>query len=235
MINFRPLASAKLKDKNKALIYRSSELIKLNNEEIKHITDTLSIGSYIDLRTTDEILKRGKPELLMASLTWKSFPIEDNNHYFRTKNDPDFYDYYDSYKCLLELNKASIKALLEDLSLSSDKSIIIACFAGKDRTGIISIILLMSMAFTTSDIVEDYVESGKFLLSGIDYFESNWLSKNMGRAAYQKRLTPHPDTAKLLIDYINETYGGIQGYLEDIRLDFKPYHIMLTKLRSFFK
>ena len=62
MINFRPLAYAKLKNKKRRLIYRSSELIKLNELEINLIVSKLSINVYIDLRTKDELLKKGKPD-----------------------------------------------------------------------------------------------------------------------------------------------------------------------------
>lgn len=235
MINFRPLAYAKLKNKKRTLLYRSSELIKLNKLEIELISSKLSINVYIDLRTKDELLKKGKPNsLIEAGLVWKSFPIEDNNHYFRTKNNPNFYDYYDSYRCLLELNKGTIKALLEYLSLSFNKRCIFACYAGKDRTGIIAIILLMSMEFSKIDIIADYIESEKYLHKGIAYFRKNWLEKGLTKEAYRQRLTPHPNTVKLLIEYICNTYGSIWGYLDDIDIERKSYDRMLFYLKQYY-
>ena len=235
MINFRPLAYAKLKNKKRRLIYRSSELIKLNELEINLIVSKLSINVYIDLRTKDELLKKGKPDsLIEAGLIWKSFPIEDNNHYFRTKNNPSFYDYYDSYRCLLELNKGTIKALLEYLSLSFNKGCIFAFYAGKDRTCIIAIILLMFMKFSKIDIIVDYIESEKYLHKGIAYFKKNWLEKGLTKEAYKQRLTPHPNTVNLLIEYIFNTYGSIWGYLEDIELERKSYDEMLCALKQYY-
>lgn len=232
MLNFRPLYSRLTPNQRPPLLFRSGELLEVNNEEIAIIRRDLLIKSYIDLRTMDEIEKQGKPRsLINAGIKWYHHPIADDNHYFRTKLCPDFFDYYDSYRCLLENNKHQFKNIFLRLISSYKERCLFACFAGKDRTGIVAILLLLLLEFKNAVIVNEYVQSGKYLLKEIDYFKQKWLSKNLSKEQYLYRIKPDPKTALLLINYIGQKYGSIHGYMSEIELDKKDYQEFVKTLQ----
>lgn len=232
MLNFRPLYNLTICKTERPYLYRSGELIEINGEEVEFITSGLKIKHYIDLRTPNEIIKNGKPEqLIKAGISWVNFPIKDNNHYFRTKNNPNYYDYYDSYKELLIHNKEQYKNIFLYLSSIYQQRCIFSCFAGKDRTGILAILILLLLDFKLEEIVYDYVASGKLLLENISYFENKWTQKGLTKKQYIDRLTPDPRTATLLIEHIKESYGGVKGYLQDIGLHHDAYQEMVCNLR----
>ncbi len=232
MLNFRPLFNLQASAQAPSYLYRSGELIELSAEEVNFIAHDLKIKHYLDMRTVQEVDKNGKPEQLIdAGVTWINFPINDNNHYFRTKSNPDYNDYYDSYKELLVLNKEQYKNIIIHLAKVYKQGCIFSCFAGKDRTGILAILLMLFVGVERNDIITDYVASEKSLLNNINYFESKWTKKGLSKVQYAARLTPSPQTATLLIHHINSIYGGVSGYLDDIGLCHSDYQDMLLNLK----
>lgn len=233
MINFRPLCEKKIIEPRETSIYRSGELVHLTHSEINNIVEDLGISYYIDLRSEAELTKRGRPlTLIKAGVHWQSFPIQDEDHYFRTKPFPNFYDYFDSYIGLLQNNEQQLKKIFIFLSENYDARCVIGCFAGKDRTGLVAILFMMLLGFTTEDIIHDYVESGRYLTQNIDYFEESWIKKGWTKEHYIHRLTPNSKTALLVIEYITEKYGNIDGYLENLGMQPKDCLDMLTYFRN---
>ena len=110
MINFRPICEKKIIGPRETAIYRSGELVHLTHSEINNIVEDLGISYYIDLRSEAELTKRGRPlTLIKAGVHWQSFPIQDEDLYFRIKPFPNFYDYFDSYIGLLQNNEQQLK------------------------------------------------------------------------------------------------------------------------------
>ncbi len=91
------------------------------------------------------------------------------------------------------------------------------CFVGKDRTGLLAALLLGAAGVCREDIVADYqvsytyfkpfyekeVDSGSGLIWEKD--ETKFYSK--------------PETMEKILDYLDEAYGGINGYLKHIGLN----------------
>ncbi len=112
------------------------------------------------------------------------------------------------------------------------KHLVFGCFAGKDRTGLLAILLTMLLKFSSEDIIHDYTSSAKPLLENINYFENNWKKKGWTKQDYLQRLTPSPKTASLVIEYIQTTFGSIEGYLASLGIQSECYVNMVAFLQS---
>lgn len=218
LINFRPVCEHKLKDPARTFLYRTGDLQGLTNEDIIKITNVYGVTNFLDLRSQSEVKQSALNSLLTNNFHTHHFPMVDDDHYLRKKRFPNAIDYFHYSIHLLENNKEAIRELLKYMNGMGDSKLMFGCYAGKDRTGIVSILLLYLNNFQVNDITLDYTLSGKYLKENIDYFKHVWERKQLTREQYIKRLTPHPDTAGLILKHMDNVYGGKSGYLSYLNL-----------------
>lgn len=234
LLNFRPTCAHKLRDNRKAPIYRSGDLLALNDYDVNKIQDC-GIMHYIDLRTVGEVEQFGvSDKLLQTDIIYRHFPIDDDDHYLRKISAPNGEDYFNYYAHLLENNKVTIRELILYISNILSMPFMYGCYAGKDRTGIISILLLLLLEFDLEDIVHDYTLSGDYLKMNIDYFQSKWEKKGLTREQYANRMTPFAGTVILLIDHIKRQFGNILGYFSYLEIPMSSLHLTSKTLRMYY-
>lgn len=114
---------------------------------------------------------------------------------------------------LLRFGAPGIKYVLELCSDRSMHPIAFHCTAGKDRTGLITAVILGLCGAEVEDIVEDYS------LSANVYAEMND-HKAMVGALSQRSLDPKtflgapPHVMREILEAIDEEYGSVQGYCD---------------------
>lgn len=214
MLNFRALPGIFL-ESGRPAFYRSGELASFTNQEIDDLTDIYNIGSFIDLRSLSEIKKSGFPvRAISQGLECVNFPLESDGDYFRAKKYPSARDYYDYSVSLLRNNRSVFSAIFDFMGARKELAVLFSCYAGKDRTGLLAILVLLFHHSTSDMIIADYLESGPSLKKSLSYFERNWLKKGLSPNEYQERMQPSEETASMLLDYIEISFSGIRGYLE---------------------
>ncbi len=128
---------------------------------------------------------------------------------------------------LLRFGAPGIKYVLELCSDRSRHPVVFHCTAGKDRTGMITAIILSFLGVPDEEIVQDYT------LSANVYAEMND-HKAMVGALSQRNLDPKtflgapPQVMRDTLEAIREDYGSVEGYMEWI--GFGPE--MQEKLRK---
>lgn len=111
--------------------------------------------------------------------------------------------------------QGSIKYVLELCADETRHPIAFYCTAGKDRTGLISAIILSVLGVSDEDIVEDYS------LSANVYAEMND-NKAMVGALTQRNLNPKtfltapPQVMRDTLNQLRQDYGSVEGYLDSI-------------------
>lgn len=222
MLNFRPVPNFFLENGCPSL-YRSGDILSYDEQAIGQLLQDFHINYFIDLRSESEVRHRGLPaRAIKKGLDYISFPLESDNQYFRSKKYPTATDYYDYYVSLLVSNKVAFREIFSLIESRQGQIGLFACYAGKDRTGVLAALLLLAEQVSADDIIADYLATGPSLSSNITYFEANWRKKNLSQAEYKQRMQPKRQTMVMLIDYINRTYGGVQRYLCDSeRVNYK--------------
>ena len=132
------------------------------------------------------------------------------------------------YSTVLDERGEMVKTILGTVSQPGVLPAVFHCTAGKDRTGVLSALLLGIAGVPHDRIVEDYSLSARFLYgtstvppdgSGADTFPPF--------EEYQAMWCP-PAAMGLTLDHLETKYGGIGGYLNRIGVD----EATLTSIRN---
>lgn len=226
--NFRNLGGIKnsegktLKD---SLIYRSGNLHELKKSSFDEF-EKLKINKVIDLRTKEEINKA--PDQFPTNIIYENHPaFEDENGEFKdakkqvlkgqfNKGDADkrMTEFYKDY---VSENPEVIKKIITEI-LDSEQPILYHCTAGKDRTGMITALILKILKFDNAVIFEEYLQSNNlrkniiqkrlnlannlhFIYPKLDIGvleKTGWIERNYLRSAF---------------DEIDEKYGSMDDYI----------------------
>jgi protein tyrosine/serine phosphatase len=218
LVNFRPVAESIWKNFDIKL-FRTSTLLN-DKDTAKSRYNSLVVDCHIDLRTKEEC--KNFPitgTLLRKANHYKNYSLRDFGLAFKECHKPTSVDYCKYYIDLIDNNSRMISVIFKEISTSNDRSYIISCHAGKDRTGIICSLLLSLLGISRNIIFQDYIKSGEYLFSASYVFEVHWRKRNISENEYIIRLMPKEETLKLFFEYLDETYGGPICYLNKIGLD----------------
>lgn len=117
-----------------------------------------------------------------------------------------------SYEYSIEHHKEDYKKVLEAIADAGDGCVLYHCYFGKDRTGLLSVILLHIAGACMEDIIADYQVSYTYLLP----FIQKTFTDNPLWSCEEEFFKSEADVIAQLIAFINGKYGSISGYLKDI-------------------
>ncbi|HET9895441.1 MAG TPA: tyrosine-protein phosphatase [Streptosporangiaceae bacterium] len=161
--NVRDLGGLRTRDKRitrSGVIYRGDSLDKITASDAEILFEKLGIGTIIDLRTQAEIelvdvhfpVPRYRFSVLAEGrLGHEPFPADDPAELARV------------YLNNLNGGRAAVKSTLEIIAgnLRAGAATLFHCAAGRDRTGIMSALLLSLVGVTDGQIAMDYVQSNR--------------------------------------------------------------------------
>jgi protein-tyrosine phosphatase len=90
---------------------------------------------------------------------------------------------------------------------------LIHCVAGKDRTGIVTALLLGLAGVPEDTIIEDYALTREFLAEHIESRRANMVGEDNHLARFDLMYSSPPQTMAKTLAYLHEGYGGIVSYL----------------------
>jgi len=214
-LNFRDLGgyvSADGRSVRRGLLYRSDALHLLTQKDVAHIRDELRVGAIVDLRSTKELDSEGRGPLEQLPIRFHHLPLVDG---FDVKaaamQEP--IALADRYFRLAEYARGPIARVVQTLA-ESDAPAVYHCAAGKDRTGIISAVLLGVLGVPDEVIVADYALSAE----AIEAINERLLRSE----GYQSMLAAlPPDTmhaeAETMISFLEKMqsrYGSLRDFAE---------------------
>ncbi len=176
--NFRDLGELHTKSINKILcgkLYRSADLYKATESDIKKLKEVYHLSMIIDLRCDFEILK--KPDPKIDGVDYINIPTIDFVKDKMAHNDEEFikgnFPLSESYRAMAK-DVAVHEQLRKTLELInnydySKGSILFHCATGKDRTGILAAEIYKEHNYDWEEIVEDYLKSNEAFK---DYIEN---------------------------------------------------------------
>lgn len=162
----------------------------------------------IDLRSPNERVHQVSKALELECFTCYEVPLlQDKFVHTLPEEVKNFKNLSGFYIYLIEANKENIKTVFDIFVKHSYQTILFHCSAGKDRTGIISALLLDLAGCYDYDIISDYSQSYennekmmKQLEQVMDLEDKQFLSSN-------------PRYIMAFLDYLRENYGSAKGYL----------------------
>ena len=214
--NFRDLGGYETEDLKEVKfnkIYRSAVPTKLTKEEIKFFQDN-NLKTIIDLRNKEEVVTK--------------------INFFNNKD----YDYYniplkgggfpksqkavsDGYMEMLN-DLESIKKVFQVIK-NSQGSILINCNVGKDRTGVICMLILLLLKVSEEDIIADYEISYTYLKDDIRKMHIE--NPNMPKYYGTSKMEYMENTLKLFKD----KYKNIENYMQLLGFTMEEINLIKNK------
>lgn len=229
--NFRTLGNIKNsegKTLKKGKFYRSGNLYKLKNSSFKEL-DKLGIKEIIDLRNAKEI--SDKPDNLPDNIIYKKYSAfqDQGDQLSQAKKlvlkgkvnaldaDKRMLDFYREY---VTENPETIKKIITEI-LESNQPVLYHCTAGKDRTGIITALILTILKFDKDTIYNDYLLSNNFRKGLVEKrlnFANNlhFIYPKMDLKVLEKLSWIESDYLDASFDEINKKYGSIDIYIQQV-------------------
>ena len=203
-------------------LFRAADIHALSPSAQATLTDA-GVKHVIDLRGSQELVEapsvfRDRPDVdyRPCNMTgdnlinrWGSIPVpEDSSVRLSTM-----------YSTVIDERGDMVKTILESVSQHGALPAVFHCTAGKDRTGVLSAILLGIAGVPRESIVEDYALSARFLY-GTSVVPPDGSGENASPPfeEYQLKWCP-PDAMGLTLDHLDTKYGGIHNYVRDIGVD----------------
>jgi len=197
-------------------LFRSDALHGLTSEGVDRIVDELGIGVIIDLRSTGEVGVDGRGKLRDRKPTYHHMPLFDGP----LTVDPESANRLtlaDRYFLIAERAKDPVARVITALAECSTPAVY-HCSAGKDRTGLISAIVLGLLGVPDEIIVEDYAATQDNLDAIIDRLRQSAGYREAIDSLPPDTLHAKPETMFSLLDQLRERYGSLRGYANDIGL-----------------
>lgn len=165
------------------LLLRTAALSDATADDIKILTGKYHLTQVIDFRTNKGIRKNPDPK--MSGVTETNLPIHSgsgNLSYLNMVTDLDSISAFRQFFAILLAHK--------------NGAVLFHCAAGKDRTGVASILLLSALNVDRNTILQDYLLSNK-------YYSSPSSQSECVKEAW----------AMTLFDTIDSKYGSMDNFL----------------------
>lgn len=203
---------------------RSSDLHELT------VNDTLFLEEYglktvIDLRGADEVALRPNPLAETSFCDYYNIPFSGQPVLELSMAEDAFMG--DFYVTLLEESNA-VKQMFDTISLAKEGAILFHCAAGKDRTGILTMLLLGLVGVEKKDIVSNYEVTYTNLESLQGKINSEIITKKIPSSfLYSSR-----EYISYAYDHIIDKYESFDNYLQMKNIEQEVIERVKERLES---
>jgi protein-tyrosine phosphatase len=212
-LNFRDLGGYPTTDGRRVRwrqLFRSDALHLLSGADVAHLRDTLHIGDVVDLRSTAEVETDGRGPLGAETIRFHHLPLFDGDTTARSER-PAAYTLADRYFLLAEFAKVPIARVITTLAGTTAPAVY-HCAAGKDRTGVISAVLLGLLGVRDEIIVADYAATQENIDAIIDRLMASEGYQTLLSALPPDTLHAQPETMVSFLARIRLEYGSMHEY-----------------------
>jgi protein-tyrosine phosphatase len=218
-LNFRDLGGYPAADGRRLAwrrIYRSDGLHRLTSGDVARLRDELGLTDLIDLRSSAELKLDGRGPLESEPMAFHHIPLFDGGRPSTFSLDMQRrmqeMSLADRYLGLAETAKEPIARVVAAIAYAEGGAVY-HCAAGKDRTGVISAILLSALGVSDDLIVADYALSQQNLDAIIERLNASEGYKEMFENLPPDTLHAEPETMVSLLAQLAESYGSVTEYL----------------------
>jgi protein-tyrosine phosphatase len=213
-------------------ILRGDALHALTAADIQNLVDQ-GLTTVIDLRSESEIAAEANPftghdrvSYHNTSLFGAMAPLEMMADAISS------FDMGHRYCRGLDECQPAIAEVLGKIADAPDGAVLFHCSAGKDRTGIISALLLANAGVDEKTIIEDYALTATISGPLISLLRERALKRGILPAVADVVLASEPSSMRRALAHISATYGGARSYLSAVGLSNAAIDRLASRLSA---
>lgn len=225
--NYRDLGGLKTLDGRtlrKGMLIRGTTLSKIDDVDISHLQKKCGLKTIIDLRTKKEASE--KPDKQIEGVSYFLMPVfneavlgishEKKVHSLKSLEElPSMEKLY--RQMVRPENLVNITCILKKILLmpQKDYSVIFHCSAGKDRTGVLSALLLLFLGVDRDSVIKDYLYTnrGKHIKAYLAFLGGLILKHSLSFARkLRDYLLAEKEFILAAITSVEENYGSVENY-----------------------
>jgi protein-tyrosine phosphatase len=193
-------------------VFRSDALHHLTPADVQRLREELRLGTIIDLRSSGERDSDGSGPLAGEAMDFHHLSLFENEA--RRSAPPSLASLADLYFLMAEFARTPIGRVITTLA-ESDAPAVYHCAAGKDRTGVISAILLGLLDVPDEIIVADYAATRENLDAIVERLLSTKGYEEMLKALPPDTMHAEPETMIGFLARLRERYGAFDAYARE--------------------
>ena len=170
------------------------------------------LKTVIDLRTSQEILQEPNPFAHHENVKYVHISLFET--IMQNQNANTMSSLESIYIAALDHCQPAIRGVLETLATSPSVTLF-HCTAGKDRTGIVSALLLANAGVSSEVIIQDYCLTEELAKPMLERLLHEAVNKGLDKESYSQLLTSKAATMQAALWYLEARFGSIEGYLKD--------------------
>jgi protein tyrosine/serine phosphatase len=196
----------------RGVLYRSDALHQLSEEDVRRVRDALGVRTVIDLRSSAEVASDGVGPLRLPPVRRHHLPLFEADGRDPSERTPRPLD--EIYALMLRFAREPIARAL-DLIAASAGPAVFHCAAGKDRTGVISAVVLGILGVPDEHVIDDYAATRKSLERIVARLRASEGYRYIFDELPPETLHAEPETMARLLEHARERYGGLRGWALD--------------------
>ena len=200
--------------------FRADTMHLLTEADQKKLVEEYGIRTIIDLRRSGELAERPNVFAGSAALSYLHLNmIGDGDLESAPPPDEGAARIAWSYSTYIDQRQEAIREILATLATAEALPAMYHCAAGKDRTGVVSALLLGLAGVSGEIIAADYGLSAHYLADNFrrDQAAAGKDMEGFTWKDYQRQSCP-PEAMRLTLAHIKQHYGGVESYMRQIGL-----------------
>ena len=197
----------------KSTLYRADGLYRLTGGDLE-VVRALGIQTVIDLRSDEELINVGTFPREIYEVQFHHVPIIDTT--WQHSDVPDFDDDIDfliwAYTQMLSEGATRFREAFNIISDNPRMPLVFHCAVGKDRTGLLAMLLLGVLGVDDDVIVADYALSGPAMLRMMEWAKTEYPDLETRMMASPKHfLSANPLAMSQLIKMLRDEHQDFNG------------------------
>ncbi len=204
------------------VLLRSDALDQLTAADVERLVGDVGLAHVVDLRSATERIERGRGPLGATPVRYTEVEVIGPDDLARraaaraaafAAGEAPARVIADGYVELLELGAPAFAAAFAAIAGPGGAPALVHCAIGKDRTGVLTALLLDAAGVERAEIVADYARTSERMAPIIERWMVNNPSSGMSEQIAAFTATAAPETMDHVLDVLHERWDGAAAYL----------------------
>jgi hypothetical protein len=173
----------------------------------------IGLQCVVDLRTSAELERTGRGLLGGTSVRYVHLSLLRGNAEVWNENDGQVEDMAHMYLRFLEGGRSIIPRAVSLIANPANRPLVFHCAAGKDRTGVLTALLLDALGVERAAIIDDYALTANQMDLIVTRLKRETNHEVRISAIPEVMLRAEPKTMEIFLTLLHEHFGGGRGWM----------------------